>query len=352
MATPSAPRRSGAAAFSAILLAAVTAAIALVLAAPQLLGLQRTLLVAQAISFRVPIVIGATVVLLLVLIVLTASRGARRVLGPTAIVLVVFVIASVLLVGSRGIGDPRVPETGSESDLRVLSWNTRGDEPGSPGIAALAVSLDADVVVLPETTESMGVEIATLMAEAGSPMWVHTRTFDEEYRATSTTLLISPDLGDYEVVTDAGDTSTLPTVIATPVDGDGPTIVAAHPVAPTPVNMASWRTDLEWLAERCTGDAIVAGDFNATLDHLAGLEHDGSGVDGAEFDLGSCHDGARATGNGAVGTWTTGLTPLLGAPIDHVMATAQWRFTGFAVITTEDRTGSDHRPVFAQLTRV
>jgi endonuclease/exonuclease/phosphatase family metal-dependent hydrolase len=32
------------------------------------------------------------------------------------------------------------------------------------------------------------------------------------------------------------------------------------------------------------------------------------------------------------------------------MATSQWEVTGFEVITSADRAGSDHRPVFAELT--
>lgn len=334
---------------AAVLLTLITLAVAIVLFAPQLFGLQRTMFVAQAISFRVPIVIGATVLLLVLLIAIAASRGARRLLVGVTIVLTVFVVASVVLVASRGIGNSVIPEAES-GDIRVLSWNTRGDEPGSPEIAQLAIELEADVVALPETTESMGVEIATLMAEAGSPMWVHTRTVDEEYKATATTLLISADLGDYVVVTDEGDTGTLPTVIAKPLGGSGPTIIAAHPVAPTPSNMDSWRSDLEWLAGMCSGNVIMAGDFNATLDHLAGLANERD--DAFDNVFGDCADGAHETGNGAVGTWTTGLPPLLGTQIDHVMASDHWTFTGFSIVTSEDLAGSDHRPVFAQLSPV
>ncbi|KAB1655112.1 endonuclease/exonuclease/phosphatase family protein [Pseudoclavibacter chungangensis] len=331
------------------LLAVVTAAAALVVGWPQLIGLERALFVAQAVSFRVPVIIGSVALLLVVLLVMAGSRGARRVLAGTAVVLAVLIVSTGTLVASRGLGAPNIPAEHADEDIRVLSWNTRGDEPGSPTIANLALSLDADVVVLPETTEGMGVEIATLMAEAGRPMWVHTRTIDEEYKATATTLLISPELGDYVVVTDEGDTSTLPTVIARPI-GDGPTIIAAHPVSPTPANMDDWRSDLEWLAGTCTGSTIVAGDFNATVDHLTGLGAEGD----ADFTpvLGECADAALATGNGSVGTWTAGVPPVIGTQIDHVMATRDWAVTGFEVITDHDRAGSDHRPVFAQLSRV
>jgi endonuclease/exonuclease/phosphatase (EEP) superfamily protein YafD len=60
-------------------------------------------------------------------------------------------------------------------------------------------------------------------------------------------------------------------------------------------------------------------------------------------------DAGDATGNAAVGTWPTNLPALLGAPIDHVMATPGWRITGMRVVTNWDGAGSDHRPIVVQL---
>ena len=90
---------------------------------------------------------------------------------------------------------------------------------------------------------------------------------------------------------------TLPSLLAVPVEGTGPTIIAAHPVAPVPGEMAAWRQGLRWLADRCAGqNVILAGDLNSTLDHYTGL-----GTDGGE--LGRCHDAAKASGDAAAGTW-------------------------------------------------
>ena len=86
----------------------------------------------------------------------------------------------------------------------------------------------------------------------------------------------------------------------------------------------------------------MAGDFNATVDHMGGL-----GVDGAT--LGRCDDAAVATGNGAVGTWSSALPALAGAPIDHVMYSGHWEPTGSVVLRSMDASGSDHRPLIVQL---
>jgi endonuclease/exonuclease/phosphatase (EEP) superfamily protein YafD len=179
-------------------------------------------------------------------------------------------------------------------------------------------------------------------------MWAHhAEDPSTEWDAGSTTLLISPELGDYAVIESSIDgtsnTSTVPSAVAMPTNGDGPIVVAAHAVAPRPSYMQEWRDDLQWLADQCgTASVIMAGDFNATVDHMTGL-----GVDGG--DLGLCRDTAVATGNGAVGTWSAAMPALLGTPIDHVMTSSHWEPTGSLVLRSMDDSGSDHRPFIVQL---
>jgi len=192
----------------------------------------------------------------------------------------------------------------------------------------------------------MGLDIAALMQDAGRPMWVLTVAYDQVSKANSTTLLVSTDLGEYAVDESVRTTEMLPTVLARPVDGTGPAILAVHTLAPLPPMLPQWQQDLASVAAACaSGDVILAGDFNATLDHMSGLPHTEGGT------LGRCADAADATGNAAVGTWPTMLPPLLGGAIDHIMASPEWRVTGMRVIQSHDGLGSDHRPVLAQLSR-
>ncbi|WP_166874223.1 MULTISPECIES: endonuclease/exonuclease/phosphatase family protein [unclassified Salinibacterium] len=332
--------------FARILSAVITVAVGvllLILAWPQLFDLEQAPIIAQVVSLRSVSVAAGAIGALLLLVLSLAFRRTRRFFGTLATLFVVFSLISAVVLASRGFGNPAPDD--APTDVTVLAWNTLGDAPGAAAIADLAVANQADVIALPETTKDMGVEVANLMRAAGRPMWVHTTAFDDELKAQSTTLLISPDLGTYTVRKDIGDTRVLPTVVATPDDGSGPTIASVHPVSPIPQQMRNWRADLQWLAGLCaTGDGsvILAGDFNATIDHLTGL-----GVDGAT--LGACTDAAAATGNGAVGTWPTMFPALVGAPIDHVMATADWVATGVRVIDTHDDFGSDHRPLVVKL---
>ncbi|PJJ71605.1 endonuclease/exonuclease/phosphatase (EEP) superfamily protein YafD [Diaminobutyricimonas aerilata] len=316
------------------------AAVLFIAAWPQLLGLEQASVVAQIVSLRA-VAAGAAVVLLVVFVVIAlASRTVRRFAGSVAVLLLAFVLVSAAVLASRGFGPAR---SADEASLTVLSWNTLGGEPGAQAVAEIALEQGADVVTLPETARSTADEIAAAMLAGGRQMAV-LGGGDEELEARATSLLVSVELGEYAVTDQFGDTSVLHSVVALPVSGEGPLLAAVHPVAPVPSRMDEWRADLDWAAELCRQpDAIVAGDFNATLDHLAGLADGG--------DLAGCHDAARVTNMAGVGTWPAWLPAPLGTPIDHVFATDTWRARAFTVLTDFDDAGSDHRPIVARFDR-
>ena len=328
---------------SAVIVLVVGAA-AVVLAWPTLFGLARTPIVGQIVALRgLGIAVALVIVVLFTLIALLSAK-ARRFCASIAVIMLAFVAINGAVLSTRGFGNLAF-ETSTDNDVTVLAWNTLGDAPGAEAIAALAIDSNATVISLPESTQELGLEIAEIMAAAGHPMSVHTVAYDQIAKARSTTVLISVSLGEYQVDSSLITTAVLPTVVATPVDGTGPTIIAVHALAPLPPMMTGWERDLAWLADACSSDnVIMAGDFNATLDHFGGL----ATTRGAA--LGDCFDAALATDNAAVGTWPTQLPTLLGSPIDHVMATANWRVTGMRVIESHDGFGSDHRPILAQLT--
>jgi endonuclease/exonuclease/phosphatase (EEP) superfamily protein YafD len=327
---------------AAVVLVVVAAAL-LVLAWPQLFGLQQAVGVAHVVSFRA--VAGVVAVGLLVIFTLIGLlfHTPRRFLAGLAVLLLVFALINTAVLSVRGFGNASA-ETQTESGVTVVSWNTLGDVPSADTIATLALDEGADIVTLPETTNAMALEVAALMKADGRPMWVYTTFFDEISKARSTSVLVSSDLGEYSKDTEIGNTATLPTVVLRPDDGSGPTIISVHSVAPVPGEFDNWRADLDWLAAACSGDnVIMAGDFNSTLDHMTGLGTT------AETTLGDCADTALATGNAAVGTWPTTIPALLGSPIDHIMATENWRVIGMRVLQDRDTAGSDHRPIVAQL---
>lgn len=318
------------------------AACLLVACWPQGLGMEQWPVIAQVVSMRAG-VIGIALVLLICFLGLVRWKRTRAFAASVVTMLLVFSLASGGMLASRGFGTEPAAEI-ADGDIMVLSWNTLGDAPGAQAIADVVRDSGADIVTLPETTQATGVEIATQLGAEGNPFWVLTEEFDPGYGALNTTLLVSSSLGAYTYETVVTQTQTLPTIVARPSNGEGPVIVATHPVAPVPNQMRNWRTDLATVAQLCNTNesVIMGGDFNSTIDHWAQLGQDGG-------DLGRCVDAASSTAAGAVGTWPTWAPSWIGSQIDHVVATPDWTPISTRVIMTLDDAGSDHRPILVQL---
>jgi endonuclease/exonuclease/phosphatase (EEP) superfamily protein YafD len=319
------------------------AALLLVATWPQLFGLERTQLIAQFISFRgltAALAVGAFAVLL---VIAAVNRRGRRFALSLAAVFLAFSLAGLAILSARGFGATEFA-TKAAGGITVVEWNTLGGAAGASVIAKLAIDSGADIVSLPETNEEVADAVAAVMTTSGHPVTVNTLAFNHIAQAKSTSVLISTRLGGYHQDTAIGSTSTVPTVVLRPDTGVGPVIVGVHAVAPQPADLADWRADLEFLKKTCTDpNVIMAGDFNATLDHFAGLGNRPGTT------IGNCSDAGQASGNAGVGTWPSSLTALAGAPIDHVLTTDGWRVTGMRVVRTLDKAGSDHRPIVVQL---
>lgn len=325
---------------SLLVLAAILFAI--VVSWPSLLGMQREMVIAQMVSARGLIVVAALGIIVLLIVLSLMFRSLRGIATSLSIVLLLTAAFNGLVVYSNGWDNPDAGTLleSSQDELTVLAWNTLGNQPGAETIAQLAINSNAQIVSLPETTLSTVEEVAQRMAAAGMPMQVFHRALNQSAAAKSTGLLVSRDLGAYHLVTNAGDTSQLPSLIVQ--SETGPKIVAVHAVAPLPNYFEGWNNDLNWIAAHCNSpNTIIAGDFNATLDHFIGLG-EGSG------DLGQCRDAAKQLNAAGHGTWPTTLPSQISLPIDHILAGSSWTPSYFRTITELDNSGSDHRPVVAR----
>jgi endonuclease/exonuclease/phosphatase (EEP) superfamily protein YafD len=123
------------------------------------------------------------------------------------------------------------------------------------------------------------------------------------------------------------------------VEGAPPVEVAAvHPPPPIRRTMRFWRDDLRAMPPATPEGSlrILAGDFNATLDH-AELRR--------LLDTGYA-DAADEVGAGLKGTWPRGRRFPPPVAIDHVLADTRIGVRRFEVHAI---TGTDHRAVLADL---
>ncbi len=283
---------------------------------PQTFGAHTVLIIAQLIAFRASLVLGLGVGAVLAALVALFSR--RWGIGAgIAIVLGVASVANGGILLTRGAGGA-LPD----GDLIVVAWNTQGGAVSSKSVARLVLDTDADIVSLPEMDGAAAAEVARLVANEGRQMTAATAHGETGESSMPTSVLIADVLGEYQVDASAGSTPGLPSAVWRSVDGSGPTIVAAHPMPPLPQMMDEWRAGLQWIAGQCDApDVIVAGDLNATTDHLSGL-----GIGDAL--VGNCQNAAITADVGAIGTWPTSTPAWLASPIDHVLFRAAWTVRG------------------------
>lgn len=342
----------------------------------------------QLIALRSALAVMAAV-LALVFVVLAAVRLLRREGGRrTSILAAVLVVATCAHIGilvGRGLdnGGPVTaarPTPGEapqwDGDLTVFSFNTYQERANVVEVAVDVRTAGAQVVVLPETDAAYGIELAALLAEdgytytvfssldeqtTGTPVTAETEPAPQETApdgstagpdpstpagreqdTAATTVLVSTALGSYErakrpVGLDVGNILLEPTGEG---PADRPAILGVHTVAPVPGFQDQWRSSVEAAVAPCSRASatglVVAGDFNATMDHAP------------MRDLGACTDAASATGAGGLATWPTSSgTMYAGATIDHVLAASD-RWTPVTTQVVEVG-GSDHRALVAAL---
>ena len=333
-----APRRAG-----LLITAVLCLPAAVLLTWPQAFGAQHLPGIAQLIAFRAPLalalLVGAIVAAAAFLLLRRRARLLSSIAAALAAVALTAAIGNAAVLLARGSSDASVTRR-EDGDLTVLAWNTQGGATPPADVAELILELDAEVVSLPETDEDAAAEIARLVALEGRQMTpATTRTVENSLEESwiPTSLLVADELGAYELDGAAGATPGLPSGVWRPVGGEGPVIVAAHPAPPLPESMDDWAAGLRWIAEQCSvlgPDVIVAGDLNATIDHL---------------DLSNCRDAAAEARTAAAGTWPSTVPVWAASPIDHVLVGRAWTVLDARVVTPSSSGGTDHRPIVAVL---
>lgn len=308
---------------------------------PQLLALHRLPVFVHLVAVRgLLVMVSVSGALVFGIMAWRSNSWWYGVIMVGALVIVASLNFAIMVSRGFAVHEVRSDRTG---DLTVFTWNMLRDGPDSGLVADFALKHGVDVLSLSETSPAAAHEIRRLMEDSGRSMQVFMNTFDESSESHSTVLLVSSALGDYAVDASVGSTLSVPSVVAKPVDGVGPTLIAAHIAPSRPSMMRSWLDGLSWLAERCRkSNVIVAGDFNATVDHFSGLRE-------SHADIGACRDGAMALGSAGLGTWPSQIPPFMGSPVDHIVAAEQWEFVEFRIVLELDGSGSDHRALLARL---
>ena len=247
------------------------------------------------------------------------------------LVALVALVAAVLLavaVVPRGLGSAEEPVSDAPG-LTVMTSNLYGGRADPERVVDLVRRHRVDVLVLQELTP----EVLARLDRAGLRSVLRHRSVEALPGGAGNGIL-----------------SRYPVRRAQPwerprepaVDVDVPSLDApvrvrvVHPFPPLRRGSAhNWRGDLLDLPSAPSGPAVIAGDFNATLDHQA-LR--------SVLDRG-WQDAAAAVGEGWRAPWPVGRR-VLGLAIDHVLASRALTVRG---VSLHEIPGTDHRAVIARL---
>jgi endonuclease/exonuclease/phosphatase (EEP) superfamily protein YafD len=239
-------------------------------------------------------------------------------------VAVAAVYAGIVLPRAFGGGQPHA--TGPQ--LRILTANLRFGAAGNASLVDLVRRTGADVLSVQEFTP----DAAERLDEAGIEQLLPYRVIDPRGGPEGSGLYARYPLRE---LPERGPTTFAMVNATLDVPGTAPVrMTAAHPPAPLGPDVPRWRHDIGEIPPATPHGqvGIVAGDFNATLDH-APLR----GLIGKGFT-----DAADATGQGLVPTFR----PWPPITIDHVLADKRVAVERVKIYL---QPASDHRALFAQL---
>jgi endonuclease/exonuclease/phosphatase (EEP) superfamily protein YafD len=269
-------------------------------------------------------------------LVLVATALALRVWAAAGAAALVAVALGALVL-PRAFGDDR-PDVPQGIGLTVLASNLKYGE-GDPGVVVeLVREHDVDVLCVQELTP----RAALGLRRAGIDSLLPERLLIPEPGTEGSGIYARhplKELGTGRL--GAPGFAMASATVTVPVAGTVE-LTSVHPVPPTNASAVSeWAAGLSALP-RATPDAglrILAGDFNATLDHAEFRDIVDSGY----------VDAADGAGEGLSPTWSEDrLLGILPPPvtIDHVLADER---IGVGDVSVHEIPGSDHRAVLAEL---
>ena len=259
-------------------------------------------------------------------------RLARR-RGPAATAALA-ATALGLMVQPRRVSRPQPPAGGRV--LRVLSVNMFFGQGDAEVIVARVREAGADVLCLQELTA----EAVTRLKLAGlDELMPHTQLElrSSKHRSDGSGIYSRFPLGEGPEVPPSR--MAQPTALLELPDGDAVELICVHPCAPGVRGRSGptpWRAELRALPPPGKLPRVLAGDFNATLDHAVFRD---------VLRLGYA-DAAQQTGNALVPTWGIPGTGSAFVPLDHVLVSAGCAVRAFSVHAVPR---SDHRAVYAEI---
>lgn len=249
----------------------------------------------------------------------------RRVVGITVLLLA---IALGALLVPRVLSEEQPPADGDR--LRIMSLNLYVGRADPDTVVRMAREQKVDVLVLPELTAQADAALTAKGLEELLP----NRVYDTDTSGAGTAVLSKFPLRQIVLMDET--TLAQPSMVVDLPGDDDVELTAVHIQPGVRSGSAlTWRKELGELPRPAERIRILAGDFNASLDHAAFR---------SLVDRGYA-DAAESTGNGLVATWTRWP---FGPPvtIDHILVDDRCAIGSYAVV---DVPGTDHSALISEI---
>jgi endonuclease/exonuclease/phosphatase (EEP) superfamily protein YafD len=290
----------------------------------RLLGLERGFPLVPLVAFTPFVAVAAAAVALVVVVLLR-----RRLPGMVA---AAAAAALVLVVAPRALGGPTEPDGPPGPTLRVLTVNMRYGAGSPTALVALVRKLHPDVLSVQELTPQLVVGLNRSGLGDLMPQY----RLSPEPGAAGTGLYARPSLRS--APSPIGTRNPMATASLRVAGGPPVVVTSVHSSAPERGRVDLWDSDLKALphAEPDGELRLLAGDFNATLDHENLRRLISTGYE----------DAAAVIGVGLHGTWPEARKIPPAVTIDHVLADKR---VGVRAVSLHTIPGTDHRALFAEL---
>lgn len=311
-------RRRGKISRSALAWVAVTPFAAWAVA--RLAGLERGSLPTQIMTATPYAAAGSLLPLLI------AALSRKRAVTAVAVLTTTALGFSVL---PRALGDAQAT-TGRP--LRVLTINLLFGRGDARAVVDLVRRFEPDVLSTQELTPGA---VADLDAAGLNELMPH-RVLQDEWSAGGSGLYSRHELKPlWDVVPPVG--HKMPGAMIALPGGKPVEIIDVHPYPPLGKQVANWNEAMESFPSAADDTVrVLAGDFNASLDHAAMRRLLARGY----------KDAADSVGAGLIPTWPANkrIPPII--TIDHVLVDQR---AGVKAVSVHTVPGTDHRAVFAEL---
>jgi endonuclease/exonuclease/phosphatase (EEP) superfamily protein YafD len=238
--------------------------------------------------------------------------------------------ALALTLRSRGTPQRQPPAAGPV--LRVLTANLLRGQADAETVVGLVRATDADVLFLQELTE----DAVTRLKAAGLGNLLPQELIELRDGSRGSGLYARFPLREGAPL--APIHAAQPTALLELPGGETVELVCVHPHPPVPVwsrGVPQWRRELGVLPPAGEIPRVLAGDFNATVDHALFRQLLSRGY----------ADAALQAGNGLAPTWGLAGRPAL-ITIDHILVDRRCAVLASSVHAVP---GSDHRAVYAEI---